>query len=235
MLEFLIPEALVSIWHHVGLMAYPLALCTIVCFAILIERCVFFYTTKPVALSDAIEDINESNHIAYYLGNELKNLSKLSKLHREEIIGIALSVVRKQLFTGSAMLKFIAAISPMFGLLGNVLGMIKSFSAISQSTTGINPAIVSEGLQEAMYTTAVGLGIAIPAMLGEYLIKYFANLRFENYVAYVTQKSVLIEESKSAPRPTMSKTTATIKQGLQKQQKQVQKAAKPDETPQTNT
>ena len=59
----------------------------------------------------------------------------------------------------------IAAISPLLGLLGTVIGMIKVFAAITANGVG-NPSMLAGGISEALITTAAGLSVAIPALIG---------------------------------------------------------------------
>jgi biopolymer transport protein ExbB len=58
----------------------------------------------------------------------------------------------------------IAAISPLLGLLGTVTGMIRTFKAITVAGIG-NPAAMAGGISEALFTTAAGLLVAIPALV----------------------------------------------------------------------
>ncbi len=58
----------------------------------------------------------------------------------------------------------IGTISPMIGLFGTVYGMIKSFSVIANSPTQPKPSELAEGISTALFTTLVGLAIAIPAI-----------------------------------------------------------------------
>lgn len=58
----------------------------------------------------------------------------------------------------------IGNVSPMVGLLGTVQGMIESFSTIASSTSTPKPAELAEGISTALFTTLVGLIIAIPAI-----------------------------------------------------------------------
>lgn len=58
----------------------------------------------------------------------------------------------------------IGTISPMIGLFGTVHGMISSFQVIATSTTAPKPAKLAEGISTALFTTLVGLFIAIPAI-----------------------------------------------------------------------
>ncbi|RKY41485.1 MAG: hypothetical protein DRP85_06190 [Candidatus Makaraimicrobium thalassicum] len=59
----------------------------------------------------------------------------------------------------------IAAIAPMVGLLGTVLGMIQAFNVIAFQTGAVKPILLASGISKAMITTATGLIIAIPAMI----------------------------------------------------------------------
>lgn len=58
----------------------------------------------------------------------------------------------------------IAAITPLLGLLGTVIGMIKVFSAITAQGVG-NPTVLAGGISEALITTAAGLAVAIPSLM----------------------------------------------------------------------
>lgn len=59
----------------------------------------------------------------------------------------------------------IAAIAPMLGLLGTVLGMIQAFNVIAFQAGAVKPVLLASGISKAMITTAGGLIIAIPAMM----------------------------------------------------------------------
>ncbi len=72
---------------------------------------------------------------------------------------------------GIGLLQTIASVSPLLGLLGTVEGMIKVFNAISAGGVG-NPGSLATGISEALITTAAGLGVAIPAFLGQ---RYLSN------------------------------------------------------------
>ncbi len=58
----------------------------------------------------------------------------------------------------------IGTISPMFGLLGTVDGMVASFGVIAESVTQPKPSQLAEGIEMALVTTLVGLWLAIPAI-----------------------------------------------------------------------
>lgn len=60
-------------------------------------------------------------------------------------------------------LELIAAIAPLVGLLGTVLGMIGAFQALQESGSGADPSVLAGGIWEALLTTAAGMAVAIPA------------------------------------------------------------------------
>ena len=57
----------------------------------------------------------------------------------------------------------IASISPLLGLFGTVVGMIEIFGA--QTPSGTNPLVLAHGISIALYNTALGLVVAVPAMI----------------------------------------------------------------------
>ncbi|MEJ6016716.1 MotA/TolQ/ExbB proton channel family protein [Aeromonas caviae] len=71
---------------------------------------------------------------------------------------------------GIGMVKVIAAIAPMLGLLGTVTGMIGTFQAITQFGTG-DPKIMAGGISMALVTTVQGLVAAIPLILAHSLLQ----------------------------------------------------------------
>ena len=85
----------------------------------------------------------------------------------------------QQLTKGLRSLGTIAQIAPLLGLLGTVTGMIVAFSEISQQGTG-NPAALADGIGQALVTTAAGLIVAIPALIGyNYLSSRVDNILLE--------------------------------------------------------
>ena len=61
----------------------------------------------------------------------------------------------------------IAAVAPLIGLLGTVVGMIDVFRAVVSDGAGpVNPATLASGIWTALLTTAAGLAVAIPAYIG---------------------------------------------------------------------
>jgi biopolymer transport protein ExbB len=74
----------------------------------------------------------------------------------------------------------IASISPLLGLLGTVVGLLKVFEAIAQAGGVTNAAILSEGIHNALITTVAGLCVAIPSLVAyNYLTRKVEGLVLE--------------------------------------------------------
>ncbi len=86
---------------------------------------------------------------------------------REEVARFGHDVL-ESLRSGFRPLEVIASLAPLLGLFGTVLGMIEAFREMEQAGHQVNPAVLSGGIWEALLTTAMGLGVAIPvvAVLG---------------------------------------------------------------------
>ena len=74
-------------------------------------------------------------------------------------------------------LSMVAHATPLIGLLGTVTGMIKAFQAVSIHGTG-DASVLAGGISEALFTTAGGLFVAIPALI---LYNYF-NKKIDNII-----------------------------------------------------
>ena len=92
-------------------------------------------------------------------------------------------------------LNVIAAVAPMIGLLGTVSGMIGAFQTISRSGMG-RPELFAGNIGEALITTASGLVIGIPAMIGYFIMRNRLNSLM---IATVQLANSLIERLEDAP------------------------------------
>lgn len=68
-------------------------------------------------------------------------------------------------------LALIGTVAPMLGLMGTVQGMIASFDKIASSAVSPKPSELAEGISTALFTTLIGLGIAVPAMVFYSILK----------------------------------------------------------------
>lgn len=162
-----------------GWLMLPIILCSISVAAICIERYLALNTEKvaPKNLLAQVWGWIKNNQLDANKLRELKTSSPLGRIlaaglsnshHGREVmkesIQEAASHVIHDLERYLNTLGTIAAISPLLGLLGTVIGMIKVFTAIMLQGTG-NAGVLAGGISEALITTASGLSVAIPALI----------------------------------------------------------------------
>ena len=68
-------------------------------------------------------------------------------------------------------LEIVAQVSPLIGLLGTVIGMIDSFNELELGGSLVDPSILAGGIWTALLTTAMGLIVAIPALISHYFFE----------------------------------------------------------------
>ncbi|RKY80263.1 MotA/TolQ/ExbB proton channel family protein [candidate division KSB1 bacterium] len=188
-----------------GIMMIPLMITSVIGFAVFIER-LFFLQRKKILkpeIVEAVETFKKLEDIEKIVSvmdkkegpfiNILKAALENRGRPREEVKEIITDSGRheaRSLEKGLAVLETIAGISPLMGLLGTVLGMIKVFNVVSQQGLGQTKAL-SGGISEALVTTVVGLFIAIPALIAYNYFDHKVNdiiLEIEKYSAKVIDK-----------------------------------------------
>ena len=87
----------------------------------------------------------------------------------------------------------IGNITPLLGLLGTVMGMIKAFMVIQQMGGKVNAAVLAGGIWEAMLTTALGLAVALPTMVAH----SYLSARVDRYEAQLQDGTVAFLKSVS--------------------------------------
>lgn len=107
---------------------------------------------------------NDESFVARVLAS---GLSKLNRGYEEAIEGMQEvgEDENMQLEHRLSYLALIGSLAPMLGLMGTVQGMIASFDKIATSPTSPKPSELAAGISTALFTTLVGLAIAIPAMI----------------------------------------------------------------------
>ncbi|WP_408631105.1 MotA/TolQ/ExbB proton channel family protein [Marinimicrobium alkaliphilum] len=157
----------------------PIVLCSIAVIAIAGER---YWTLNPTKVAprhllaqvwswlknnqlDAgkLRELKQSSPLGQILAAGLSNSRHGREVMKDSIQEAANQVIH-ELERYITALGTIAAIAPLLGLLGTVIGMIKVFTAIMLQGTG-NAGVLAGGISEALITTAAGLCVAIPAMI----------------------------------------------------------------------
>ena len=163
-----------------GWLMLPIVVCSVIAAAIILERLWSLQPKRvlPVNLAVQVKEwvhndqldpehlqrLHESSPLGQMLATGLANRHAPRELIKESIEDVGRHSVH-ELERYLNALGTIAAISPLMGLLGTVIGMIKVFAAITTSGVG-NPGVLAGGISEALITTAAGLCVAIPALIG---------------------------------------------------------------------
>jgi biopolymer transport protein ExbB len=132
---------------------------------IMIERKRYFkgLALPAVDLKELIKckDFSSSNHIFSAVLSEFSSLKSSEQI--EKVFDAYVVEKRKELEKGLPVLASLGATSPFIGLLGTILGIIVSFGELSRGAGSTNTVMFS--LAEALILTAVGLIVAIPAVI----------------------------------------------------------------------
>jgi biopolymer transport protein ExbB len=172
-----------------GVFMYPIIFCSIVALAVFIER-IFLLRRKRIIPDDFVRQVDELirkekfSEAVFLCQSNISSISKiflaglknakkgmwLVKEAIEERGSREALILEKHV----SILATIANLTPLLGLLGTVSGMIKTFKVISIQGIG-NPAPLAGGIAEALITTAAGLSIAIPTLVGHRFLKDKAN------------------------------------------------------------
>lgn len=168
-----------------GPVMWPILLCSVLAAAIILER---FWSLQerriiPRELTDKAWKLVESGQLAEKHIVALAANSPLGQIlaaglanhhrtreHLKEAIEDTGRHVAHDLERFLDVLGTIAGIAPLLGLLGTVTGIINAFEAIQREGIG-DPRVLSGGIGEALITTAAGLIVAIPALIGYRLLR----------------------------------------------------------------
>ena len=129
--------------------------------------------SKSISLNDfkQLVDLKPTSEKKIFLIETLniieKNSSKTWKDQEIETL-IHKKYLKSQRFLPS--LEIIAQVSPLIGLLGTVIGMIDSFNELELGGSLVDPSILAGGIWTALLTTAMGLIVAIPALISHYFL-----------------------------------------------------------------
>ncbi len=189
-----------SIIQAAGWPIWPLIFCSIIALAIVAER---FYSLKrativPLGLlqeaktasakyipaSDVIDKLELNSALGELLATGLRTLKANPRVSEEDLRHAMQNrgrLVVNKLNKFMQPLATIATAAPLLGLLGTVIGMIEIFASQGSIDAGVitgDPGRLAHGISTALYNTAFGLIVAIPALI---FWRYFRS-RIDSYV-----------------------------------------------------
>ncbi len=205
---------IIEIIKKAGIFVYPIFLCSIVGLSIFLQKMWILRTNR------ILPDIFLDRLYTYLSKNKFSEALNLATLNNSSIARIAYAALQKngsskeqikESMEGAGRreagelsryiegLATISNVSTLLGLLGTISGMIKIFSVISENTI-VDPSSLAGGISEALYTTAFGLLVAIPAFIA---YKYLVG-RSDEFVNELEDESKRIMEEMSMPPPAQS-------------------------------
>ena len=199
-----------------GWLMVPILLCSVIAAAICVERIWTLQVTRvaPRNLLAQVWALAKKSEVDPQKLRDIRGESPLGQIfaagvsnarHGREIMKESMEeaadAVMHELERYLTPLGTIASISPLLGLLGTVVGMIKVFTVLMLEGAG-NANVLAGGISQALITTAAGLGIAIPTLMFH---RYFLR-RVDDLVVTMEQEgSKLVEimhgERELEPRP----------------------------------
>ena len=192
-----------------GWLMVPILLCSVIAMAIIAER---FWTLQRKRITpsnlvvqvwqwaksgnvneDRVRALRKSSPLGRILAAGLANRNSSREMMKENIEDVGRHVVH-DLDRHLNTLGTIASITPLLGLLGTVIGMIKVFAVITTQGVG-DPGVLAGGISEALITTAAGLTVAIPALMFH---RYFRG-HVDELVVTMEQEALKMVEAMHGP------------------------------------
>lgn len=188
-----------------GWLMLPIIACSIVVLAITLERFwslktdkiipdqlvnkVWHWVQQKQMTAERLHDLREGSPLGRILAAGIVNANQERRLMKESIEDTGRHVVldlERYLNT----LGTLAAITPLLGLLGTVVGMIQVFSVITSIGVG-DPAELAGGISKALITTAAGISVAIPSL---FFYRYFTG-RVDQLVIEMEQEALKLVDA----------------------------------------
>jgi biopolymer transport protein ExbB len=187
-----------------GFLMWPILACSVISMAIIAERFWSLRESKIVPVNlvanvwqwhksdqlDAkrIQALRVNSPLGMVLAAGLLNRKHSREIMKESIEEVG-RLVAHSLERFLNTLGTISSITPLLGLLGTVIGMIKVFTVITSQGIG-DPSVLSEGISEALLTTAAGLSVAIPSLM---FYRYFRG-KVDDLVVTMEQEALKMVE-----------------------------------------
>ncbi|MDP1659383.1 MAG: MotA/TolQ/ExbB proton channel family protein [Methylotenera sp.] len=186
-----------------GWTIWPLIIASVVAFAIIGERILALrensvapknllpelqaWLAKGGVTKETISRLEQHSLLGQVFATALSN-AKYSREVTKEAIEESGRSVAHQLEKYLPILATIATVAPLWGLFGTVLGMVHLFGAFT--TAGHDVALFARGISEALYNTAGGIIVAVPAMIA---YRYFRS-KVDGLLVDMEQQAIKLVE-----------------------------------------
>ena len=194
---------MLDIIHAAGWPIWPLIFASIIAVAIIFERLWTLRSniiapdnllleaqkmiTKDGVKKEAIQSLQNHSMLGEIFASALNNYNSSSEIIKEAIEETGRAVNHK-LERYLSTLATIATVAPLLGLFGTIIGMVELFGSFTSS--GHDVAIFARGISIALYNTAGGIVVAVPAMIA---YRFFRS-KIDNLVIEMEQQAIKLVE-----------------------------------------
>ncbi len=202
-----------TVWEHIGkggMVAYLILVVGVVAFVMILQkvrdlaRMGVDRAVEPVLEHIARGSIAEAEAAAKSLRGATRDLVFVGLRHvrqpkaiLEERLEAALLMVRLHSERRLPLLAVIATAAPLMGLLGTVVGMVKTFALITVFGTG-NAAKLSSGISEVLVATELGLAVAIPTLVAHGFLTHRIQKNLSLLQRYALEFCTAVETARTA-------------------------------------
>ena len=197
-------EIVLNYFDKGGIVFLALGFLSIISIAIIIYKFLDIYFFNDLNLKKFLKDSSDVNSLEEvenlisdsegkksFILNEIKQLleglKKSSK--KDDEVYFYLNEKFKKIQFLMPSLEIISQVSPLIGLLGTVVGMIDSFNELELGGSLVDPSILAGGIWTALLTTAMGLLVAIPALVSHYFFEKKINNLYDYYYFFLIKIS----------------------------------------------
>ena len=197
-------EIVLNYFDKGGIVFLALGFLSIVSITIIIYKFLDIYFFNDLNLKKFLKDSSDVNSFEEvenlisvsdgkkkFILNEIKQLleglKKSSK--KDDEVYFYLNEKFKKIQFLMPSLEIISQVSPLIGLLGTVVGMIDSFNELELGGSLVDPSILAGGIWTALLTTAMGLLVAIPALVSHYFFEKKINNLYDYYYFFLIKIS----------------------------------------------
>mgnify|MGYP001221651864 CR=1 FL=1 len=191
-----------------GFVLVPLAICSVLALALILDRVIALAQMRaPGPEADAgIRKLSSTAGTSAALEQLIGMVpfyapaaeALAASLHRQkplrdEAASLALQAAGRTYSRRLTGLMTLASLAPLLGLMGTVIGLMVAFHNIEGTTGPVEPGTLAGGLWQAMITTAVGLGIAVPCLISHAWLKSRIRNRITDAAALLSALSLAAE------------------------------------------
>ena len=175
-------ELLIKVYQHIGPVGSVLVVLSVFSLTLILSKisiCLLAGLGRTTRVENAMKALGSGDveTVLETLGDDRHPVARMLRAGADRIVAgepreaveaeirAVVTHEMQQLSRHDRLLELIGLIAPLLGLLGTIIGMIAAFQALQTAGSKVDPAVLAGGIWEALLTTALGLLVAIPAIV----------------------------------------------------------------------